>query len=109
MSATLDNKYDGFSSKINSKHVNAIGHIVFHVDFDHLKSPFQVEKVFGLLVGNLVLKFKLFVKETDQEKIKFKLLYVNEEPIVCKFECSYLELQEENHLSICDELVGANV
>ena len=68
MSATLDNKYDGFCSKINSKHVNAIRHMVFRVDFDHLKSPFQVEKVFELLVDNLVLKFKLFVKETDQEK-----------------------------------------
>ena len=51
MSATLDNKYDGVWSKFNSKHGNAIGHMVFCVDFDHLKSPFQVEKVFGLLVG----------------------------------------------------------
>ena len=106
MSATLDGQYNGFCSKINDKHVDAIGHMVFRVDFDHLKSPFQVEKVFGLLLGNLVLKFKLFVKETDQEKIKFKLLYVNEEPIVCKFECSYLELQEEKHLSIGNELVN---
>ena len=93
MSETSVEKYDGFCSQINDKPVDAIGHMAFPFDFDHFESPFQVEKVFGLMVkeANLVLKFKLILKDTkdedtDQEIIKFKLIYVNEESIECKFE-----------------------
>jgi hypothetical protein len=86
--------------------------MVFQFNFDNFVSPFQVEKVFGLMVkeANLVLKFKLVLKvvdeETDQEIIKFKLVYVNEESIECKFEEKYLNLQEQKQLEIGDELVN---
>ena len=113
MSETTVEKYDGFCSQINDKPVDAIGHMIFTFDFDHFKSPFQVEKVFGLMAkeANLVVKFKLILKdtkdeETDQEIIKFKLIYVNEESIECKFEEKDLDLQEQKHLEIGDELVN---
>ena len=81
MSETSVEKYDGFCSQINDKPVDANGHLVVCFDFVHFESPFQVEKVFGLMVkeANLVLKFKLILKETkdedtDEEIIKFKLI-----------------------------------
>ena len=113
MSETPVENYNGFCSLINDKPVDAIGHMVLNFDFDHLESPFQLEKVFGLTVkeANLVLKFKLILKDTkdedtDQEIIKFKLIYVNEESIECKFEEKDLDLQEQKHLEIGDELVN---
>ena len=45
-------------------------------------------------------------EETDQEIIKFKLIYVNEESIECKFEEKYLDLQVQKQLEIGDELVN---
>ena len=112
MSETPVEKYDGFCSQINDKPVDAIAHMVFGFDFDHFESPFQVEKVFGLMVkeANLVLKFKLILKETkdeesDQEFIKFKLIYLNEESIECKFEEKYFDFQEQKTLNIGDKLV----
>ena len=104
MSETSVEKCDGFCSQIKDKPVDAIGHMIFTFDFEHFESPFQVEKVFGLMVkeANLVLKFKLILKETkdeetDQELIKFKLIYLNEESI---------DLQEQKLLEIGDELVN---
>jgi hypothetical protein len=112
MSEASAEKYDGFCSQINDKPVDAIGHMVFQFNFDNFVSPFQIEKVFGLMVkeANLVLKFKLVLKvtdeETDKEIIKFKLIYVNEESIECKFEEKYLNLQDQKQLEIGDELVN---
>ena len=102
-------EYDGFCSKINDKPVDAIGHMVFNCDLDHFKSPFYIEKVFGLRVkeNNVVLKFKLVVKDTKEKKrrIKFKLIYLSEEKIDCKFEEDYLEKQEQKQLKMGDTLV----
>ena len=104
-------EYDGFCSKINEKPVDAIAHMVFGCDFDHFKSPFKIEKVFGLMVkeNNIVLKFKLVVKDTKQETlescIKFKLIYLSEEKINCKFEEEDLGIQEQKQLKTGDTLV----
>ena len=108
MSENFVEKYDGFCSQINDKPVDSIGHMIFRLDFDHFESPFLVEKVFGLTVKepNLVLKFKLVVKESCQEFMKFQLIYVNEESIECKFEESYRGLEVQKHLNIGDELVS---
>ena len=72
--------------EIKVKTVDAIGHMVFQISFDHFKSPFRVEKVFGLVneKTNAVFKFKLVVNEDGPRKIKFKLMYVSEQPIDCK-------------------------
>ena len=102
-------EYDGFCSKIDDKPVDAIGHMVFDCDLDHFKSPFYIEKVFGLIVeeNNVVLKFKLVVKDTEEKKrrIKFKLIYLSEEKIDCKFEEDYLEKREQKQLKMGDTLV----
>ena len=101
-------EYDGFCSKINGKPVDAIAHMVFGCDFDHFKSPFYIEKVFGLMVkeNNIVLKFKLVVKDIEQGgRIKFKLIYLSEEKIDCKFEEEDFGIQEQKQLKIGDTLV----
>ena len=105
MSVTSAVKYDGFCSKINDKPVDAIGHMF--INFDHFKPPFNFEKVFGLMVKetNLVLKFKLVVKNADHKSIKFKLIYLSEERIECKFESTNLEKQEQKLMNIGDNLV----
>ena len=36
-------------SEIKGKPADAIGHMVFHINFDQFKSPFNIEKVFGLV------------------------------------------------------------
>ena len=108
MSETSAVKYDGFCSKINDKPVDGIGHMIFAFCFDHLKPPFHtIEKVFGLVVKetNVVLKFKLVVKNADQKSIKFKLIYLSEERIECKFEESNLKKREQKLLNIGDTLV----
>ena len=108
MSVTSAGKYDGFCSKINDKPVDGIGHMIFAFCFDHLKPPFHtIEKVFGLVVKetNVVLKFKLVVKNADQKSIKFKLIYLSEERIECKFEESNLKKREQKLLNIGDTLV----
>ena len=106
MSETSDDKYDGFCSKINDKPVDAIGHIKFGFDFDIFKSEFYIEKVFGLIVKgtNLVLRFKLVAKDND-EGIKFKLIYISDEKIDCKFEEVNLRIQQQITLDIGDTLV----
>ena len=107
MSETPAEKYDGFCSKINDKPVDAIGHMYFALDLDHFKPPFLIEKAFCLMVKetNLVLKFKLVVteKNADQKSIKFKLIYLSEERIECKFEAS--TMREQKLLNIGDTLV----
>ena len=109
MSVTSAVKYDGFCSKINDKPVDAIGHMYFALDLDHFKPPFHIEKAFCLIVKetNLVLKFKLVVKNTEQKGIIFKLIYLSEERIECKFEIQYrnIEIQEQKLLNIGDTLV----
>ena len=75
MSETPVKKYDGFCSQINDKPVDAIGHMAFTFDFDHFEtlfirrykngrtSPFQVEKVLGLMVqGHLYIWTELLPK-----------------------------------------------
>ena len=109
MSQTSAVKYDGFCSKINDKPVDAIGHMFIYFDCDHFKPLFHIEKVFGLMVKetNLVLKFKLVVaeKNADQKSIKFKLIYLSEERIECKFEASTIEIREQKLLNIGETLV----
>ena len=102
-------EYDGFCSKINDKPVDAIGHMVFDFDLDHFKSPFCIEKVFGLIVEeiNTVLKFKLVVKDIEQgSRIKFKLMYLSEEKIDCKFEEKGLGIQKRKQLKTGDTLIN---
>ena len=107
MSKTPAEKYDGFCSKINDKPVDAIGHMYFALDLDHFKPPFLIEKAFCLMVKetNLVLKFKLVVKDAEQKSIKFKLIYLSEERIDCKFEARALKKREQKLLNIGDTLV----
>ena len=107
MSETSAVKYDGFCSKINDKPVVAIGHMYFAFDYDHFKPPFHIEKAFCLIVKetNLVLKFKFVVKNTEQKGIKFKLIYLSEERIECKFEASAIEIREQKLLNIGDAMV----
>ena len=93
-------------SEIKGKPVDAIGHMVFGIDFDHLKSPFRIEKIFGLLEKqtNAVFKFKLVVIEDGARKIKIKLIYVSEEPIDCKIKIKDCTLDIFENLTIGDEL-----
>ena len=62
-------------SEIKGKPVDAIGHMVFKIDFDHFKTPFCIEKIFSLVdkTTNAVLKFKLVVREDGARKIKFNV------------------------------------
>ena len=93
-------------SEIKGKPVDAIGHMVFQIDFDHFKSPFCMEKIFGLVdvKTNAVFKFKLVVSEDGPRKIKFKLIYVSEEPIDCKIKIGNGPSAILEHLTIGDEL-----
>ena len=52
-------------SEIKGKPVDAIGHMLFHINFDQFKSPFHIEKIFGLLdvKTETTFKFKLVVSE----------------------------------------------
>ena len=92
-------------SEIKGKPVDATGHMVFCIDFEHFKSPFCVEKIFGLvdMKTNAVFKFKLVVSEDEPKTFKFKLTYVSEEPIDCKIKIgNHSEILE--HLTISDEV-----
>ena len=92
-------------SKIKGKPVDAFGRMVFTIDFEHFKSPFCIEKIFGLvdLKTNAVFKFKLVVSEDEPKNFKFKLTYVSEEPIDCKIKFgNNSEILE--HLTISDEV-----
>ena len=92
--------------KIKGKTVDAIGHMIFQIDFDHFKSPFCIEKIFGLVdkKTNAVFKFKLVVNEDGPRKINFKLVYVSEEPIDCKIKVDNCPSAIVEHLTIGDEL-----
>ena len=50
-------------SEIKGTPVDTIGHMVFQIDFDNVKLPFRIEKIFGLLdkKTNAVFKFKFVV------------------------------------------------
>ena len=93
-------------SEIKGKPVDAIGHMLFKIDFDHFKSPFCIEKIFGLVdkTTNAVFKFKLVVSEDGARKIKFKLIYVSEEPIGCKIKVGSHPSAIFEHLTIGDVL-----
>ena len=93
-------------SEIKGKPVDAIGHMLFKIDFDHFKSPFCIEKIFALVdkTTNAVFKFKLVVSEDGARKIKFKLIYVSEEPIDCKIKVQRCPSAILEHLRIGDEL-----
>ena len=97
-------------SKIKGKPVDAIGHMVFHIDNEQFKSPFFVEKIFGLVdvKTNAVFRFKLVVSEDGPEKIKFKLTYVSEEPIDCKIRIGNQQSEILEHLTISDEMNEIN-
>ena len=94
-------------SEIKGKPVDTIGHMVFQIDFDNVKSPFRIEKIFGLLdkKTNVVFKFKFVVSGDGPRKIKFKLIYVSEEPIKCKIKIESCPSDIFEHLTIGDELV----
>ena len=93
-------------SEIKGKPVDAVGHLIFQIDFDHFKSPFCIEKIFGLVdtKTNAVFKFKLVVNEDGPRKINFKLIYVSEEPIDCKIKIDHCPSAIVEHLTIGDEL-----
>ena len=105
MSATEDSATEDLS-KIKGKPVDAIGHMLFHIDFEKFKSPFCVEKIFGLVdvKTNAVLKFKIVVSEDGPTKIKFKLTYVSEEPIDCKIKIGKCPSKILEHLTISDKV-----
>ena len=50
------------------------GHLIFYIDFEQLKSPFRIEKIFGLvnMKTNVVFKFKLVVTEDGPENMKLE-------------------------------------
>ena len=92
-------------SKIKGKPVDATGRMAFIIDFEHFKSPFCVEKIFGLvdMKTNSVFKFKLVVSEDQLKNFKFKLTYSSKEAIDCKVKIgNHLEILE--HLTISDEV-----
>ena len=105
MSNTENNAIEDLS-KINGKPFDAIGHVIFKIDFDHFKSPFCVEKIFGLVDKKTygVFKFKLVVNEAGPRKIKIKLIYVSEETIACKFKIHNAPTEILEHITISDEL-----
>ena len=105
MSDTENNAIEDLS-KINGKPFDAIGHVIFKIDFDHFKSPFCVEKIFGLVDKKTygVFKFKLVVNEAGPRKIKIKLIYVSEETIACKFKIHNAPTEILEHITISDEL-----
>ena len=81
-------------SEIKGKPVDAIGHMLFHINFDQFKSPFHIEKIFGLVdeKNDAIFKFKLVVSEYGSRRIKFKLIYVSEESIDCKIKVDIFPL-----------------
>ena len=104
MSDTYNARVD--LSEINGKPVDAIGNMLFQIDFDHFKSPFCMQKIFGLVdvKTNALFKFKLVVSEDGPRKIKFKLMYVSEQPIDCKIKINNCPSAIVEHLTIGDEL-----
>ena len=99
-SATMD------LSKIKGKPVDAIGHMAFHIDYEQFKSPFCVEKTFGLVdvKTNAVFKFKLVVSEDGPTNINFKLTYVSDEPIDCKIKIGKHPSEILEHLTTSEEV-----
>ena len=93
-------------SEINGKPVDAIGHMIFQIDMDHFKSPFHVEKVFGLIdkKTNAVFKFKLVVNEDGPREIKFKLVYLSEEHINCQVKIPSGQSEMLQNMTVGDEL-----
>ena len=104
MSATVD------LSKIKGKSVDAIGQLIFYIDFQQLKSPFRIEKIFGLvnMKTNVVFKFKLVVTEDGPENMELKLTYVSEESIDCKIKIGNRPSELFEHLNISDEVKNFN-
>ena len=92
--------------EINGKPVDAIGHMIFQINMDHFKSPFHVEKVFGLIdkKTNAVFKFKLVVNEDGPREIKFKLVYLSEEHINCQVKIPSGQSEMLQNMTVGDEL-----
>ena len=92
-------------SKIKGKPVDAMGHVVFCIDFEHFKSPFCIEKIFGLvdMKTNTVFKFKLVMSEDGLKNFKLKLTYISEDPIDCKIKIGNQQLEILEHLTSSDE------
>ena len=103
-----DAKYNARAdlSEINGKPVDAVGHMLFQIDFDHFKSPFCIEKIFGLVdvKTNAVFKFKLVVSEDGPTNINFKLTYVSDEPIDCKIKIGKHPSEILEHLTISEDV-----
>ena len=97
-------------SKINGKPVDAIGQMIFQINMDHFKSPFNIEKIFGLIdkKTNAVFKFKLVVNEDGPREIKFKLVYVSEEHIDCQVKIASGPSEILENMTVGDELKTFN-
>ena len=97
-------------SDINGKPVDVTGHMLFTISLDHLKSPFHIEKVFGLIdkKTNAVFRFKLVVNEDEPKEIKFKLTYVSEDPIDCKVKMEKIPSKILENVTIGDDLLTFN-
>ena len=110
MSNTEEDELVNMSDTINGKPVDATGNMLFTILLDHLKSPFHIEKVFGLIDNktNAVFKFKLVVNEDKSKEIKFKLTYVSEEPIDCKVKIENNPSEILQNVTIGDELLIFN-
>ena len=93
-------------SKIKGKPVDAIGQMTFYIDFEQLRSPFRIEKIFGLInmKTNVVFKFKLVVTEDGPENMKLELTYVSEESIDCKIKIGNHPPELFEHLNISDKV-----
>ena len=108
MSNTEEYALVNMSDTINGKPVDATGNMLFTIFWDHLKSPFHIEKVFGLIdkKTNAVFKFKLVLNEDESKEIKFKLTYVSEEPIECKLKIEQNPSEILQNMTIGDELLN---
>ena len=92
-------------SEIKGKPVDATGRMAFSIDFEHFKSPFCIQKIFGLvdMKTNTVFKFKLVMSEDGLKNFKLKLTYVSEDPIDCKIKIGNQQLEILEHLTSSDE------
>ena len=110
MSNTEEDALVNMSDTINGKPVDATGNMLLTIFWDHLKSPFHIEKVFGLIdkKTNAVFKFKLVVNEDKPKEIKFKLSYVSEDPIDCKVKIEDCPSEVLQDVTIGDELLTFN-
>ena len=93
-------------SEIKGKPVDAVGHMIFFIDFEQSKSTLPIEKIFGLvdMKTNALFKFKFVVSDDKRRNFEFKLTYVSEETIHCKIKLRNHPSAILEHMNIGDEL-----